>query len=164
MNIKKKIVNNYNKSNKKNKSNKHNKSNKQYKKSNKQYKKSNKQYNKSNIGGESNNISNSYIFSSSRLTTQENKDPNYKEVGIIHITESGAINVLRNAATDFANIFGHKGFDNVIFDQARNEALQKLYNTLTPNQKVCSIKMDIENLTISKLFFVHIYGTLLEKK
>jgi hypothetical protein len=128
-------------------------------------KKNNKDKNNKNIltrkqkGGES-----SYIFKSQGLTTQENRDTNYKEIGIIHITESGAINILRSAATGLFNLVGNKGFDNKIYDETRNKALKKIYSQLSNNQKVCNLKMEIENVSESQLFFIHIYGTLLEKK
>ena len=107
---------------------------------------------------------NKYIFKSNIITTQENKDSDYKEVGIIHITESGAINILRSEATGLFNIFGSKGFDNVIYDETRNKALKKIYSQLSNNQKICNLRMEIENISQSQLFFIHIYGTLLEKK
>ena len=126
------------------------------------YTKNNKRKNvltKKQKGGE-----NKYIFKSDTITTQENKDPNYKEIGIIHITESGAINILRSAATGIFNIVGSKGFENIIYDETRNKALKKIHSQLSNNQKICNIKMEIENISQSQLFFIHIYGTLLEKK
>ena len=128
------------------------------KKRQKNYNKDNKSSRKQN-GGEK-----YYIFKSDNITTQENKDPNYKEIGIIHITESGAINILRSAATGLFNIVGSKGFENVIYDEIRNKALKKIHSQLSNNQKICNLKMEIENVSQSQLFFIHIYGTLLEKK
>ena len=107
---------------------------------------------------------NKYIFKSDNITTQENKDSTYKEIGIIHITESGAINILRSAATGLFNIVGSKGFENIIYDETRNKALKKIHSQLSNNQKICNLKMEIENVSQSQLFFIHIYGTLLEKK
>nr|UZT29022.1 hypothetical protein [Nucleocytoviricota sp.]UZT29129.1 hypothetical protein [Nucleocytoviricota sp.] len=107
---------------------------------------------------------NKYIFKSNNITTQENKDSSYKEIGIIHITESGAINILRSAATGLFNIVGSKGFENIIYDETRNKALKKIHSQLSNNQKICNLKMEIENVSQSQLFFIHIYGTLLEKK
>lgn len=107
---------------------------------------------------------NKYIFKSNNITTQENKDSTYKEIGIIHITESGAINILRSAATGLFNIVGSKGFENIIYDETRNKALKKIHSQLSNNQKICNLKMEIENVSQSQLFFIHIYGTLLEKK
>ena len=107
---------------------------------------------------------NEYVYLSSQISTQQNADINYKEIGVIHITESGAVNVLTKFATGIANLFGSKGFDNSIYDKARNSALKKLIFQVKNNQKVCNLRMDIENLGYpSSLFFVHLYGTLLEK-
>jgi hypothetical protein len=106
-----------------------------------------------------------YIYNSSNISTQQNQDINYKEVGIIHITESGAVNILKGFATGVANIFGSKGFDNSVYDKARNVALGKIMKQInTQTQKICNLRMDIENNPASSLFFIHLYGTLLEKK
>jgi hypothetical protein len=104
-----------------------------------------------------------FIFSSKQLSTQSNTDTEYEEVGIIHITDSAAINALREAGTGVMNFFGSKGFDNVVFDTCRNSALQKLMEQVEPNQKVCNLRMTVDNVD-PKLIFVHIYGTLLQKK
>lgn len=104
-----------------------------------------------------------FIFSSKQLSTQSNTDDEYEEVGIIHITDSAAINALREAGTGVMNFFGSKGFDNIVFDTCRNAALQKLMEQVEPNQKVCNLRMDVDNVD-PKLIFVHIYGTLLQKK
>ena len=106
-----------------------------------------------------------YIYNSSNISTQQNQDINYKEVGIIHITESGAVNILKGFATGVANIFGSKGFDNSVYDKARNVALSKIMKQInTQTQKICNLRMEIENNPASSLFFIHLYGTLLEKK
>lgn len=104
-----------------------------------------------------------YIYLSSQITTQQNNDPNYKEVGVIHITESGAVNFITGFATGVANIFGAKGFDNSIYDRARNSALRKIIAQIDSKQKICNLRMDVENDARSTLFFIHLYGTLLEK-
>jgi len=101
-----------------------------------------------------------FIFRSDKVSLQPNTDPNYKEVGVIHVTESSAVNFVRGTATGFANLFGSKGFDNTIYDQARNSALNKLLSIVGHNQKVCNLRMDVTGEY--ELFFVHLRGTLLE--
>ena len=106
-----------------------------------------------------------YIYESPYISTQQNQDINYKEVGIIHITESAAINILKGFATGVANIFGAKGFDNSVYDKARNSALAKIMKQINiQTQKICNLRMDVENNPASSLFFIHLYGTLLERK
>ena len=106
-----------------------------------------------------------YIYNSSNISTQQNQDINYKEIGIIHITESGAVNMLKGIATGVANIFGRKGFDNSVYDKARNVALDKIMKHInTQTQKICNLRMEVENNPASSLFFIHLYGPLLEKK
>ena len=106
-----------------------------------------------------------FIFSSNNISTQPNEDINYKEIGIIHVTDSAAVNAIKAFGTGIANIFGAKGFDNSVYDRARNSALAKIMKQINKDtQKICNLRMDIDNGSQSSLFFVHIYGTLLEKK
>lgn len=109
-----------------------------------------------NVTGE--NIG-TFIFTNPNISLQPNTDPHYKEVGIIHVTESSAVNIVRGTVTGFANLFGAKGFDNTIYDHARNSALEKLM-LVANGRKVCNLKMDVTGE--SELFFVHLYGSLLE--
>jgi hypothetical protein len=121
---------------------------------------------RSRMGGAEHNVSEHnklFVYRSTQVSTQANTDPTYSEIGVIHITESAAVNALRAAATDILNVFGKKGFDNTIYDKARNEALAKLMEHVSPNQKVCNLRMEVENESAAKLFFIHLYGTLLEK-
>ena len=97
-----------------------------------------------------------------QISTQANDDPAYTEIGIIHVTDSAAINAARGFVTDVSNLFGAKGFDNTIFDLARNGALNQMKMLMTDTQKVCNLRMETSN--DPALVFVHMYGTLLEKK
>lgn len=107
-------------------------------------------------------VSSIYVYRSPQITSQINADATYQEVGIVHVTESAAINAARGLVTGAANFFGAKGFDNTVFDTARNDALAKMAGQLTPNQKVCNLRM--ETSSDATLVFVHLYGTLLETK
>jgi hypothetical protein len=137
------------------------------KKNNKTLKRSNsKVAHKLKGGGSSGkSVKQNFIYLTENISTQPNADINYKEIGVVHITDSGAVNALKGFATGIANIFGSKGFDNSVYDRARNSALNKLMNQIDKNkQKVCNLRMDVENNPQSSLFFIHLYGTLLEKK
>jgi len=102
-----------------------------------------------------------YIYKSTQISTQPNTDTDYQEIGVIHVTDSSPINAARGLATGVANFFGSKGFDNTVFDFARNDALEKMSEQLTSGQKVCNLRMEVSN--DANLVFVHLYGTLLEK-
>ena len=102
-----------------------------------------------------------YIYKSTQISTQPNTDTDYQEIGVIHVTDSSPINAARGLATGVANFFGSKGFDNTVFDFARNDALEKMSEQLTASQKVCNLRMEVSNDT--NLVFVHLYGTLLDK-
>ena len=103
------------------------------------------------------------IFPSAKMTSQQNSDPAYVESGIIHMSESQAINAVRGTLTSFANVFGAKGVDNTIYDNLRNLTLNKLENMLKPDEKICNLRMEFAN-PMPDLLYHHIYGTLLKKK
>jgi len=102
-----------------------------------------------------------YIYKSTQISTQPNTDTDYQEIGVIHVTDSSPINAARGLATDVANFFGSKGYDNTVFDFARNDALEKMSEQLTASQRVCNLRMEVSN--DKNLVFVHLYGTLLDK-
>ena len=54
-----------------------------------------------------------------------------------------------------------KGFDNTCYNRAKMEALTKLAKRMEENQRVCNLRMDVEdnNCTV----FVHLFGSLYEK-
>jgi len=108
------------------------------------------------------NASKDEIFKSERISTQPCNDPAYKEIGIIHMSDSIAVNLLRDTTSDLFNVFGAKGFDNSIYDQLRNTCFQKLQDSITANQKICNVRVDIER--DKSLIFMHVYGTLVENK
>ena len=149
----------------KNKNSKRSKNNKT--KNNNKTKINNKTKSTHNLqGGSSEKPDNAdFIYYSQNISTQQNKDKNYREIGVIHITESAAINALKGFATGVVNIFGAKGFDNSVYDSARNVALNKIMKQIDKTkQKICNLRMEVENNPQSSLFFIHLYGTLLEKK
>ena len=115
-----------------------------------------------NRGGADNADISNYVFMTTQLTTQPSIDPLYKEIGIIHFTDSGSINALREFATGISNIFGKKGFDNIIYDKIRNQALTNFQTKLKPNQKVSNLRIELNN-NAQDTIFIHIYGTLLQK-
>ena len=102
------------------------------------------------------------IYETTRLNTEPNTETGYKQIGIIHVTESGASNAVRQFFTGVANIFGRKGFEGKIYDAVRTSALNKLEKHLTGEQKVCNLRIDFEN-TINDSILVHLYGTLYDK-
>jgi len=108
------------------------------------------------------NASDNEIFVTDKISTQPCNDPEYKEIGIIHMTDSIALNILRDVATNFVNLFGKQGFDNKIYDKLRNSCLEKLKKTVKENQRVCNLRIEIER--DEKLICMHLYGTLMESK
>ena len=110
------------------------------------------------------NYTANYFFDDENITNQPNTDTEYKECGIVHLTESQPINAFRGITTGIANFFGNKGFDNPIFDYTRNEALQKLKKIMENKKihKICNLRMDVDNSDKS-LFVINLFGTALRK-
>ena len=87
----------------------------------------------------------------------------YKQIGIIHISDSAGLNFVRQFGTNIANTFGSKGFDNSIYDELRNRVLTKLQGMIDPNNKVFNVRIDVESSgPTSATIFVHLYGDLCE--
>jgi len=101
-----------------------------------------------------------YLFSSDKISIQS--IPNdYKQIGIIHISDSAGLNFVRQFGTDLANTFGRKGFDNSIYDELRNKVLTKLQGMIEGNNKVFNVRIDVESSgATSATIFVHLYGDL----
>jgi hypothetical protein len=103
-----------------------------------------------------------YLFPSDKISIQS-MTSDYKQIGIVHITDSAGINFIRQFGTNLANTFGSKGFDNVIYDELRNKVLTKLMVMIGDNnQKVFNVRLDVESSAINSTIFVHLYGDLCE--
>lgn len=108
------------------------------------------------------NANDNKIFATDNISTQPCNDPEYKEIGIIHMSDSIGLNALRNAATNIFNLVGAKGFDNKIYDKLRNSCLDQLKQIVKKNQRVCNLRIEIER--DAQLIYMHLYGTLMENK
>lgn len=102
-----------------------------------------------------------YIFKHPRISCGSLSDKTYKEIGVIQMTESYGKNYFRSIGTAYANLIGRKGFDNTCYNRAKMEALTKLAKRIKDNQRVCHLRLDVEdnNCTV----FVHLFGSLYEK-
>ena len=72
-----------------------------------------KKYRKNTKGGNVTDVD-IYIFKTHQISTEPNTDNTFKEIGIIHLSESIAINAARGFITGVANVFGKKGFENIM--------------------------------------------------
>jgi hypothetical protein len=103
-----------------------------------------------------------YLFASDKISIQSIPS-DYKQIGIIHISDSAGLNFVRQFGTNLANTFGSKGFDNAIYDQLRNKVLAKLQGMIENNNKVFNVRIDVESSgATSATIFVHLYGDLCE--
>lgn len=121
---------------------------------------------KNNKGG--NATDTVFILENLRLSTQENKDLSYTEKGIIHTSESVAINIVRGTVTDLFNVVGLSGFNNTLFDTARDNCLKNMslkLDTTYPGRDVKISNIRFEAITIDPtLITMNAYGTVLERR
>jgi uncharacterized protein YbjQ (UPF0145 family) len=104
-----------------------------------------------------------FFFQTDKITTQPNSDPSLREAGIMHMTHAKGINVARGFGTVISNLFGAKGFDTVIFDEARTEALAEITKKMDEAgvKKLCNLRMDADSSNPA-MFVLSIYGTALK--
>jgi uncharacterized protein YbjQ (UPF0145 family) len=104
-----------------------------------------------------------FFFQTDRITTQPNSDPSLREAGIMHMTHAKGINAVRGFGTGIFNLFGAKGFDTVIFDEARTEALAEITKKMEEGgiKKLCNLRMDADSSNPA-MFVLSIYGTALK--
>jgi len=100
-----------------------------------------------------------YLFSSDKISIQSIPS-DYKQIGIIHISDSAGLNFVRQFGTNLANTFGSKGFDNSIYDELHNKVLTRLHGMIENNNKVFNVRIDVESSSTSATIFVHLYGDL----
>jgi len=104
-----------------------------------------------------------FFFQTDKITTQPNSDPSLRETGIMHMTHAKGINAARGLGTVISNIFGAKGFDTIIFDEARTEALAEITKKMDEAgiKKLCNLRMDADTSNPA-MFVLSIYGTALK--
>jgi hypothetical protein len=110
------------------------------------------------------------LYKSKNISTQQNTDPSFVEVGIVHLSDSTGISIVRDFATGVANMVGKKGFDNGPIQQLRNKTLKTLSEMLSEHErqsgkecKICSLRMEIDQ-NQPGLIYHHVHGTLVEKR
>jgi len=104
-----------------------------------------------------------FFFPSDKITTQPNSDTSLREVGIMHLTHAKGINAVRGIGTAISNLFGSRGFDTVIFDQSRTEALADISKKMEEGgiKKLCNLRMETDSSNPA-MFVLNLYGTALK--
>jgi hypothetical protein len=121
-------------------------------------------------GGASGDNHHLNLYKSKNISTQQNTDPSFTEVGIVHLSDSTGISIVRDFATGVANMVGRKGFDNGPIQQLRNKTLKQLSEIISEHAtqsgkecKLCGLRMEIDQ-NQPGLIYHHAHGTLLEKR
>lgn len=96
------------------------------------------------------------------VSTLPNDDPDYEEVGVVHVTKVAGINAVTGIFTQVANFVGSSGAEGATFNDARNKVLSAMMETIKgKKQKICGLRIDMEFRPDAVL--VTGYGTLLQK-
>ena len=128
---------------------------------NKNNKKAKKKLSKQKAG----RLKNLNLIITNKISFSENRDPRYKQIGLVHITEAGAISALRDKISDYFNYFGSAGYEGGVFDVCRHAALLKVAKIIKnhgSNVKVSNLNLEIDNENPD--IYVHAYGTLYQKR
>ena len=103
------------------------------------------------------------VFATTKISTEPNRDSNYYEAGVIHLSDATGINLVRGVITGISNVFGAKGIDNSVYDALRKQTLTSLQTMLKHDEKICNLRMDFDSPS-PELLYHHLYGTLLRKR
>lgn len=103
------------------------------------------------------------VFDTTKISTEPNRDSNYYEAGVIHLSDATGINLVRGVITGISNVFGAKGIDNTVYDALRKQTLTSLQTMLKRDEKICNLRMDFDSPS-PELLYHHLYGTLLRKR
>lgn len=104
------------------------------------------------------------FFDNPNITTWCFDNPNYKPVGIVHVTSVVGVNILRSYSTTVKNVVGFKGAIDENMHQLRNEIYIEMENVMEKENidKICNVGVaftkDSGNLILSA------FGTALRKK
>jgi len=103
------------------------------------------------------------ITTDDRISNQPNTDDRYKEVGLIHISESATLSLVGDMMQGISNLFGKSGGIDKVYSDTREKALKKLLDKLSAHQKICNLRMEVSSIHPDQITF-NMYGTLMEKK
>jgi uncharacterized protein YbjQ (UPF0145 family) len=104
------------------------------------------------------------FFDNPNISTWCFDSPNYKPVGIVHVTSVVGVNILRGYSTTVKNVIGFKGSIDENMHQLRNEIYIEMENVMEKENidKICNVGVaftkDAGNLILSA------FGTAMRKK
>lgn len=103
------------------------------------------------------------FYPNPNITTWCFNEPNYKPVGIVHVTSVVGINILRTYATTIRNVVGVKGTIDENMHQLRNEIYLEMENVMAKKniQKICNVGVSFTKDSGSLILSA--FGTALRK-
>jgi uncharacterized protein YbjQ (UPF0145 family) len=103
-------------------------------------------------------------FKTESISADPNFSPNYKSCGILTSTSIKAINIGRKIGTNFFNVIGQSGLELTIYEELRNEAINKIKEEMNKQgiERVSSFR--VEYIETPSHVIANCYGTALKKR
>lgn len=104
------------------------------------------------------------FFDNPDISTWCFDEPNYKPVGIVHVTSVVGVNILRSYSTTVKNVVGFKGAIDENMHQLRNEIYIEMENVMEKENidKICNVGVAFTKDSGSLILSA--FGTALRKK
>ena len=102
------------------------------------------------------------VFETTSITMTDNRNADYKPVGIVHATGIYAVGVAKSLLSGTTNSLGFTAFESGRYSSARRRALNKLHSELQGTDKICNLRMEVHETRSTVI--AHAYGTLYSTK
>ena len=101
-------------------------------------------------------------FNTDMISTDPNLSPAYKSCGILMATSIKGVNMVRNIGTHLLNNFGRSGFEISIYEELKNDVMQKLMEEMRKQgiSRISSFR--IEYIESPSQLVANCYGTALK--
>ena len=106
----------------------------------------------------SSNSRDGHFFESTSITMTDNRNSDYKPIGIVHATGLYAVGTAKSFLSGATNALGFTGFEASRYNSARRRALNKLYSELKGSDKICNLRIEMQESHSTVM--AHAYGTL----
>lgn len=99
-----------------------------------------------------------HFFESASITMTDNRNSDYKPIGIVHATGLYAVGTAKSFMYNATNALGFTGFEARRYNSARQRALDKLRDKLNGTEKICNLRIEMQDSRSTVM--AHAYGTL----
>jgi uncharacterized protein YbjQ (UPF0145 family) len=101
-------------------------------------------------------------FADERISTDPNLSPAYKSCGILMATSIKGVNMVRTFGTNLLNQFGKSGFELSIYEELKQDAMNKLMEEMNKKGVERLSGFRIEYIESPHQLVANCYGTALQ--